>query len=253
MLAVATLAAVAADRPRANDGVAHGDPPYLLEDGWTPLLDGRNLDGWVAQDPAKGAWSTAPGVFWDGAAPRGLLALPGAGDRIANGPKGGVSNLVTARKFGDVELYLEFLIPAKSNSGVYLHGLYEIQVFDSFGVGELQYLDCGAVYQRWNNGKGFGGTPPRVNASRRAGEWQSFHIWFQGPRFDGVRKTANAKFVRVLHNGVLIHANVEVDGPTRSGMDLPEAARNPLMLQGDHGPVAYRNIYVRALRPLAGR
>jgi hypothetical protein len=243
-----------AERPPVNDGAAHGDPPYLLEDGWTPLLNGNNLDGWMAQDPQKGAWTPTRGVFWDAAAPRGLLGGPGVGDRIVNGPKGGVTNLVTAAKFGDLELYVEFLIPARSNSGVYLHGLYEIQVFDSFGVVELQYLDCGAVYQRWNDGKGFGGMPPRVNASRRAGEWQSFHIWFQGPRFDAAgRKTANAKFVRVLHNGVLIHENVEVDGPTRSAMDIPEAATNPLMLQGDHGPVAYRNIYVRPLRALAGR
>jgi hypothetical protein len=243
-----------AERPAVNDGTAHGDPPYLIENGWTPLLNNRSLDGWKLQEAKKGGWATTPGVFWDAVNPRGLTAMPGAGDRIVNGPKGGVSNLVTTAKFGDSELYLEFLVPAKSNSGVYLHGLYEVQVFDSFGAKELKFSDCGAIYQRWDNGKGFGGTPPRVNASRAPGEWQSFHIWFQGPRFDGSgRKTANARFVRVLHNGVMVHDNVDIDGPTRSGMELPEAATNPLMLQGDHGPVAYRNIYIRKLRPLAIR
>jgi hypothetical protein len=149
-----------------------------------------------------------------------------------------------------VELYVEFLIPAKSNSGVYLHGLYEVQVFDSYGVEHPKYIDCGAIYERWINEKGVGGWPPLTNASRPPGEWQSFHIWFKGPRFEGGKKIANATFVRVLHNGVLVHENTSIDGPTRSGLDIPEAAENPLMLQGDHGPVAYRDIYWRPLRPL---
>jgi hypothetical protein len=149
---------------------------------------------------------------------------------------------------------VEFLIPAKSNSGVYLDGLYEVQVYDSFGVEHPTYIDCGAIYERWINNKGEGGTPPIVNASRRPGEWQSFHIWFRGPRFDpDGKKISNATFVRVLHNGLLVHENVEAPGPTRSGLEIPEAATNPLMLQGDHGPVAYRNIYWRPLRPLAAR
>jgi hypothetical protein len=148
-------------------------------------------------------------------------------------------------------LYLEFLIPAKSNSGVYLHGLYEVQVYDSYGVEHPAYIDCGAIYERWINEKGVGGWPPMVNASRPPGEWQSFHIWFQGPRFDANgKKVANATFLRVLHNGSLVHEKTEIDGPTRSGLEIPEAIENPLMLQGDHGPVAYRNIYIRGLRPL---
>ena len=241
----------ASDRP-VNDGHPHGDPPYLLESGWTALLNGRDLEGWTYEKPAKAGWTAAPAVFWDGkAAPLELTALPGPGDRLANGPKGAASNLVTKRKFGDVELYLEFLIPAKSNSGVYLHGLYEVQVFDSFGVEHPKYSDCGGIYERWIDNKGVGGTAPRVNASRQPGEWQWFHIWFQGPRFDASgRKVTNAKFLRVLHNGILIHENVEAEGPTRSGLEIPEAAENPLMLQGDHGPVAYRDIYIRPLRPI---
>jgi hypothetical protein len=235
-----------------NDGAAHGDPPYLLEPGWMPLINGKNLDGWRFEHPDRGAWTASPGIFWDGInRQRQLAALPGPGNRISNGPNGGITNIVTTRKFGDIELYVEFLIPAKSNSGVYLHGLYEVQVYDSFGVEHPQYLDSGGIYERWINNKGVGGTPPMVNASRRPGEWQSFHIWFQAPKFDvSGKKVANAKFVRVLHNGILVHEDVEAEGPTRSGLEIPEAAMNPLMLQGDHGPVAYRNIYWRPLRPL---
>ena len=236
-----------------NDGNPHGDPPFLLEKGWTPLLNSQDLSGWAFEKPEKGIWTTSAAIYWDGQrAPKELVALPGPGDRIANGHTGGNSNIYTKHRFGDVEVYLEFLIPARSNSGVYLHGLYEVQVYDSYQVPHPTYIDCGAIYERWINGKGVGGWPPLVNASRAPGEWQSFHIWFKGPRFDGDRKIGNATFVRVLHNGVLVHKDTEVDGPTRSGLDLAEAAENPLMLQGDHGPVAYRNIYIRELRPIRG-
>jgi len=247
------LAANAWQMPPANDGLPHGDAPYLLEPGWLPLSDGKSLSGWRYEHAEMGKWSTSSGVFWDGTGePKQLIALPGAGDRLINGPKGAVSNIITERRFGDMELYLEFLIPAKSNSGVYLHGLYEVQVYDSYGVEHPKYLDCGAIYERWIDNKGVGGTPPSVNASRRPGEWQSFQIWFQAPRFDrSGKKTANAKFLRVLHNGILVQRDVEAEGPTRSGLNIAEAATNPLMLQGDHGPVAYRNIYWRPLRPIA--
>jgi hypothetical protein len=242
-------AIVAADHPIVDDGEPHGDPPYLLEKGWTPLIQGTSLQGWTFEHPEKGVWKTSSAIYWDGKnLPQQLIAFPAPGNRLSNGPKGAISNIITTQKFKDVELYLEFLIPAKSNSGVYLHGLYEVQVYDSFGVEHPKYLDCGAIYHRWINEKGVGGSPPLVNASRPPGEWQSFHIWFQAPRFDASgRKTANAKFLRVLFNDKLVQKDTEVDGPTRSGLDIPEAPENPLMLQGDHGPVAYRNIYFKPL------
>lgn len=252
LLAASATGRVAAEEARVNadDGNSHGDPPFLLEKGWTPLLNGRDLSDWSYERPEKAGWTTSAGIYWDGqSAPKELTALPGAGSRIANGPNGGHSNIYTKQRFGDVELYVEFLIPARSNSGVYLHGLYEVQIYDSYGVEHSKYIDCGAIYERWINNKGVGGWPPLVNAARPPGEWQSFQIWFKGPRFVGDRKTANAMFIRVLHNGVLVQKNTEVDGPTRSGLNIPEAAENPLMLQGDHGPVAYRDIYIRPLRP----
>jgi len=92
---------------------------------------------------------------------------------------------------------------------------------------------------------------PHERADRPPGQWQSLHYWFQAPRFDASgKKIAPAKFLRILHNGQLIHESVPRLGPTIASMDIPEASRNPLMLQGDHGAVAFRNIYIRPLRAL---
>ncbi len=249
--------ATAQKRPELNDGEAHGDPPFLVEDGWRALLNGKDLAGWRGQDPGKpNEWFTTRGIRWERfLGPTRLQAIREPGNRILNGPNGRTVNLVTEEKFGDVELYLEFMVAKGSNSGVYLQGLYEIQVFDSYGIlGPPTSSDCGGAYHRWIDNQGVGGSAPAVNASRRPGEWQSFQIWFRAPRFDASgKKIENARFIRVLHNGVPIQNNVEVDGPTRAHMNLAEAPLNPLMLQGDHGPVAYRNIYIRPLRPIIER
>lgn len=240
-----------------NDGDAHGDPPYLIENGWRPLFNGKDFSGWHGQDPQKPfGWVTAKAIVFERLlAPTRLQAAGGPGDRMLNG-NGNTVNLVTDEKFGDSELYLEFMLAKGSNSGVYLQGLYEIQVFDSYGTPDhmLKTSDCGAVYHRWINEQGVGGSKPMTNASRPPGQWQSFQIWFQAPRFDASgKKIRNAKFLRVLHNGILVQQNVEVDGGTRAHMPIEEAATNPLMLQGDHGPVAYRNVYIHSLRPIVNR
>ena len=241
--------------PDLNDGYEHGDAPFLIEDGWKALLNGPDLSGWRAQDGKPLAWFTTRGVVWDRFRPTVLGGIPSPGDRIINGPQGRTANLVTTGKFGDVELYLEFMVSKGSNSGVYLHGLYEIQVFDSFGSTEPpSSSDCGGVYHLWIDNKGVGGSAPSRNVSRPPGQWQSLYIFFEAPRFDAAgKKIRDAKFVRVIHNGFSIQENVPVAGPTRAHMDIPEAPLNPLMLQGDHGPVAYRNIYIRPLRPFAER
>jgi hypothetical protein len=255
LLLVASLVLPAQKRPELNDGEFHGDAPFLLEDGWRPLLNGKDISGWKGQDGPH-EWFTTRGVRWERLlGPTKLFGLPEPAGTILNGPNGRTKNLVTEEKFGDVELYLEFLVPKGSNSGVYLHGLYEIQIFDSYGSSEpVKTSDCGGVYHRWIDNKGVGGSAPSRNASRRPGEWQSFQIWFQGPRFNSEgRKTENARFVRVLHNGLVVQNNVELEGGTRAHMPHAEAPANPLMLQGDHGPVAFRNIYIRPLRPIINR
>lgn len=245
-------------RPQLNDGEAHGDPPFLIEDGWTPLLNGKDVSGWHGQGSGKSEWFTTTSIMWERLlGPTRLSAVPGPvpGDRILNGPNGRTVNLVTDQKFGDIELYLEFMISKGSNSGVYLQGLYEVQVFDSWGSTEpMTTSDGGAIYHRWIENRGIGGSAPSRNASRRPGEWQSFHIWFRAPRFDSAgKKIENARFIRVVHNGLSVQSNVEVDGPTRAAMDVAEAPLNPIMIQGDHGPVAYRNIYWRPLREIVRR
>ena len=250
------LASTALVFAQLNDGDAHGDAPFLIEKGWTPIFSGKDLSGWIGQDGKPMQWISTSAVVWERLlGPTRLRAMPTAGDRMMNGPEGKVHNIVTSEKFGDVELYVEFLIPKGSNSGVYLHGLYEIQVFDSFDSSEpMKTSDSGAVYHRWINNQGVGGSAPSRNASRRAGEWQTLHIWFRAPRFDAAgKKTENARFLRVLYNGLSVQNNVEVEGVTRSGMNIPEASTNPIMLQGDHGQVAYRNLYVRPLRPIINR
>ena len=225
---------------------AQGDPPYLLESGWEPLLSGRDLKGWTSQEGKPHTWVATKAIRWDTATPDKLNTIPAPGDRMLNGPAGKTANLITDRKFGDLELYLEFMVPKGSNSGVYLQGLYEVQVFDSFGKPQVSTTDCGAIYHRWIDNKPVGGSAPRINASYAPGQWQSFRITFRAPRFDAAgKKTENARFLRVLHNGQLVQENVEVDGGTRAHMSLAEAPLNPLMLQGDHGPVAYRNIYIK--------
>jgi hypothetical protein len=249
---VGALPAAVAAQSRFTDGEAHGDPPYLLEPGWTPLLNGTDMTGWVSQGGKPQQWITTKAVRFNRTGnPQHLGAKPEPGGTILNTSRGYVNNIHTVEKFGGMELYLDFMVPKGSNSGVYLHGLYEVQIFDSYGSWEpMSAVDGGAIYHRWIDDQGVGGSAPRVNASRRPGEWQSYQIWFQAPRFEGGKKTANAKFLKVLHNGVTVQENVEVDGGTRAHMPIPEAETNPLMLQGDHGPVAFRNIYWRPLRKL---
>jgi hypothetical protein len=245
LLFAAAFACTAQKLPDLYKDETHGDPPFLSEPGWRPLLNGADLSGWHSMDGSQHEWFTTKSVTWKRVFnPTHLTAKAAPGDRIVNGKDGKTANLVTAAKFGSFELYLEFMLARGSNSGVYLHGLYEIQIFDSQGyTGPLTLGDCGGVYQQDD---GSGGSPPLVNACRPPGEWQSFHIWFQAPQFDASgKKIANAKVLRVMLNDTHIQENVELPGPTLSHMSIPEAAANPIMLQGDHGPVAFRNIYIR--------
>jgi len=195
----------------------------------------------------RGAWRAAGGVTTNAAHPRLLAAQPGRG-LLVNGPDGRAPNLLSRQEFGDVEVHVEFLIPPQSNSGVYLMGRYEVQIFDSFGAARGAYpgIECGGLYERWADGKGFEGHSPRVNASRPPGQWQTFDITFRAPRFDAAgRKTAAAVMVKVVHNGQVVHENVALTGPTRAAPYSDERPTGPLMLQGDHGPVAFRNLVVR--------
>ncbi len=210
------------------------------------LFNGQELAGW--RKPT-GNWTVVKSVSLDPANPEKLALTPGAGVLI-NGTDGRTVDLITEAEFGDMEAHVEFCISKHSNSGVYLMGRYEIQIYDSYGVAEDQYpgIECGGIYPRWIGEKNVEGHSPSVNASKPPGEWQTFDITFRAPRFDANgKKTANAKVVKVVHNGKVIHENIELTGPTRGGLGEDEKPTGPLRLQGDHGPVAFRNLRVQPL------
>ena len=159
--------------------------------------------------------------------------------------------LFTKEEFRDVRVSLEFKIPHRSNSGVYLQGRYEIQILDSYGKKQPGFVDLGGLYERWDtnrNPMGYGGVAPRVNAAKPAGEWQSLDIIFRGPRFDSTgAKTENARFVAVRVNDRIVHENQEAKGPTRAAQFSDEQPQGPLSIQGDHGPIAIRKFHVQRL------
>jgi len=218
------------------------------EAGWRNL-SAEGLDAW--REP-RGQWFEAEMAEVHPHHPNQLVGDEGKGVLI-NGVRGKTEHLVSVDEFGDVELELEWMVPRASNSGVYLMGRYEIQILDSYGVEEPAHSDAGGIYQRYKDDhtvpqaeRGFDGRAPRVNASRKPGEWQKFEITFRAPRFDAKgNKVENARFVKVVHNGQVVHENEELSGPTRSAMFEDEQAKGPIMIQGNHGPVAIRNVRVR--------
>jgi hypothetical protein len=230
-------------------------------EGWQALFNGRDLTGWEPQDygrrPSKpNDWRVPVVVVLDPADETKLAGEPytgqgGALPALLANREGKSANLVTAEEFADAEIYVEFAIPRKSNSGVCVMGNYEIQLYDSFGKPDdaLTVSDNGAIYAFPGKRGRFGGKPPRVNVSRGPGEWQSLHLWFQAPRFgeDG-KKIENARFVKVELNGVEVHRDYELIKSTRASQPWPERAKAPLLLQGDHGPIAYRAVYIRELQ-----
>ncbi len=208
--------------------------------------------GLVAWREPLGGWRVVGEVALAGADGRQLAGADGVGVGL-NGVAGKEPDLLSAQEFGDVELHVEFLLGKKSNSGVYLMGRYEVQIYDSFGVVQDAYpgIECGGIYPRWVKGANVDGVAPRTNAARAPGEWQTFDIIFRAPRFDAAgAKVADARFERVVHNGVVVQEQVVLAGPTRGGF-AGEVARGPLRLQGDHGPVAFRNVRLQEIAPVS--
>ncbi|MHC4213801.1 MAG: HEAT repeat domain-containing protein [Planctomycetota bacterium] len=218
-------------------------------------LIGSDFSSWSDK---RGEWVVAGNVYADPKKNYKRLAWDAGTGAIVNGngeidgKEGSTVNLYSKAEFGDVKAHVEFMVPRKSNSGVYFMGRYEVQVLDSWGIAEPGFGDCGGIYQRWDGNRdpqGFEGHGPRVNASLPPGVWQSFDVVFRAPRFDSDgKKIANARFDKVAHNGVVVHENVEVTGPTRAAGFKDEKPTGQLMLQGDHGPVAYRNITIIPLK-----
>jgi hypothetical protein len=212
-------------------------------------FNGKNLDGWtLANSKAENAWKVGT-VTLDSNNPSHLIfAEPQKGNVTALvntvpgnwgqlNPRPGV-DIYTDEKFGDCTVKLELLLTKGSNSGVYLLGEYEVQVADSFGKPDdkLGQGDMGAIYSA---------NAPKTNAATEPGTWQKYEIEFVSPKFDAEgKKTDNALFKKITLNGKVVQENVEVKAPTGGGITMKEAATGPLMLQGNHGPVAYRNIEI---------
>jgi len=210
----------------------------------TPLFNGKDLKGWKfrggEKGEAKSKWSVVGDVKLKEGMPHRFEPKEGMGI-LLSGDDGRGADLISEPEHGDCELHVEFTVPRGSNSGLYFQGQYEVQILDSFGKkdADLKFGDCGGIYNT---------APPKTNVCKAPGEWQTFDVAFQAPRFDEAgKKTSPAKFIKVVHNGTVIHENVEVKGPTTSALGGPEKARGPLMIQGDHGPVAIRNLRIKPL------
>jgi len=204
-------------------------------------FNGKDLSGWTAK-PGDGKSAWCVGTAKPDPADSKKLVVTAGGNELINATAGhGQSlDLFSAAKHGDALITLEVMVPKESNSGIYVMGEYEVQVLDSFGKdANPDAGDMGAIY---------GAQPPQKPKYRAPGEWNTYEIHWLAPRFDAAgKKTASARFLKVILNGVLIHTDVEMKGLTPGGVDGKEKALGSLMFQGNHGPVAYRNIVIRPL------
>lgn len=204
------------------------DKPAKPPKGAIVLFNGKDLSAWVSRDgktPAR--WE----ITSDGA----MQVKAGTGD------------IMTREEFGSFQLHIEFNIPempgasgqGRGNSGVYLHGLYEIQVLDSYQNETYAKGGCGAIY---------GIKDPDKNVAKPPGQWQTYDITFIAPKFDADGKVIANPRVTVRWNGVLVHDNVEIPRVTLGGIDNKMRRTGPILLQ-DHGsPVKYRNIWIRPMK-----
>lgn len=216
-----------AQPPRIDPGPASSEPKVPPSDA-VVLFDGESLDAWEHPDGGNPAWTVRDGYF---------EITPGSGD------------LRTEDGFGDVQLHIEWMVPAsvegegqaQGNSGVYLMDTYEVQVLNSYENRTYPDGQAAALYGQY---------PPLANATRPPGEWQTYDIVFRRPHFDESGQVVTPARVTVYHNGVLVQEGVELTGPTayqeRPPYE-PHASQLPLRLQ-DHGnPVRYRNVWLRKL------
>ncbi|MFC3197456.1 DUF1080 domain-containing protein [Parapedobacter deserti] len=193
------------------------------------LFDGSSLDQWVSRkdgsSPAE--WEVADGAF---------TVARGKGD------------IQTKQEFTDYQLHLEWRTPTKiegegqgrGNSGVFMQGLYEVQVLDSYNNRTYSNGQAASIYKQ---------RIPLVNATKPPGEWQTYDIVWTAPRFNADGILISKARITVIHNGVLVQNNVELDGATEyiGNPKYKAHGPGPIILQ-DHGnPVSFRNIWIRPL------
>jgi hypothetical protein len=204
-------------------------PPAPAPSDAVVLFDGRDLSGWTTEKGAPAGWAVRDGY---------MEVVKGKG------------SIQTTRGFGDCQLHVEWATPAtpvgsgqdRGNSGVFLMNTYEVQVLDSYN--SKTYADgmAAAIYGQY---------PPLVNASRKPGEWQTYDIVFHAPRFDTGGALQSPARMTIFHNGILVHDDDVLTGPTAHKARPPYKAhpdRLPLSLQDHDHPVRYRNIWIRELQ-----
>lgn len=211
--------------PKVVTPVVNGLPPSDA----IVLFDGSDLDTWQeVESKEKVNWRITDGC---------MEVVPQTG------------SIQTKQNFGDVQLHLEWMTPAtdaditgqaKSNSGVFFQGKYEVQILDSYQNRTYSNGQAGAVYKQY---------APLVNAMNKPGEWQTYDIVFTAPKFDGQDQLVSPGYLTVIHNGVLIQNHVEIKGSTvYQGLPSYEVHGNgPIMLQDHDNPIRFRNIWVREL------
>jgi hypothetical protein len=213
--------------PTVVDPGPAGPPASVPADAMV-LFGGTDLSGWTTAKGAPAGWKVQDGYM-----------------EVAKG-SGGIR---TKETFGDCQLHVEWASPSpavgsdqdRGNSGVFLMDLYEVQVLDSYQ--NKTYADgmAGAIYGQF---------PPLVDASRKPGEWQTYDIVFHRPRFDASGALVSPARMTIFYNGILVHDNDELTGPTANKARPPykaHADRLPISLQDHSHPVRFRNIWIRDL------
>jgi len=212
--------------PVVDPGPA-GEPAPAPSDA-VVLFNGKDLSSWEDGKGGPAQWKVENGYME-------VVAKTGS--------------IRTRKGFGDCQLHVEWATPAavsgegqeRGNSGVFLMDIYEVQVLDSYNNRTYADGQAAALYGQY---------PPLVNASRKPGEWQTFDIVFHRPRFDANGQLTEPARLTVFHNGVLVHDNDVLTGPTAHKARPPykaHADKQSVSLQ-DHGnPVRYRNIWLREL------
>ncbi len=199
--------------------------PYQLDDqGWITLFNGEDLSGWrLMENNRPNYWSVQ----------NGILSNIRPKDTDIQG-----ANLYTEQTFGDCQLHVEFMVPKGSNSGVFLQSRYEVQVYDSYGRDPSTKI-CGALY---------GKVAPLVNAAKPAGEWQTFDVLFRQPKLGPNGKVVKPLRMTVYHNGIKVIENAALRKPTGGPIPhKPIVTPAPLLLQGDHGSVYFKDIRIHPL------
>lgn len=193
------------------------------------LFDGKDLSKWKSakSNGGEAAWTVSDGVF---------TVKPGTGD------------IETKDHFENYQLHIEFRTPAevkgngqgRGNSGIFMQGIYELQVLDSYNNPTYSNGQAGSIYKR---------TMPLVNASKRPGEWQAYDVIYTAPKFNKDSMIIVPAYITVLHNGVLIQHHTAIVGTTPyiGAPQYQVHGKGPIRLQDHDNPTSFRNIWIREL------